>query len=85
MAKLGHPEGELNLVRAASAGGIMQGVSINASCSLEEMAEVRTEADRPWIFQIYLDRNRAVSPPGESASSTALLTLAVTPELRGAR
>lgn len=61
MAKLGHPEGELNLVRAASSGGIMQGVSINASCSLEEMAEVRTEADRPWIFQIYLDRNRANS------------------------
>ena len=61
MAKLGHPEGELNLVRAASTGGIMQGVSINASCSLEEMAEVRTEADRDWIFQIYLDRNRAVS------------------------
>lgn len=57
MAKLGHPDGELNLVRAASTGGIMHGISINASCSLEEMDEVYKEGD-PRIFQIYLDVNR---------------------------
>lgn len=59
MAKLGHPDGELNLVRAASTGGIMHGISINASCSLEEMDVVYKPGD-PRIFQIYLDRNRKV-------------------------
>jgi L-lactate dehydrogenase (cytochrome) len=27
LARLGHPDGEMNLTRAAAAGGILQGVS----------------------------------------------------------
>lgn len=32
-------------------------ISINASCSLEEMVEVR-KPGQPLLFQIYLDKNR---------------------------
>lgn len=45
MAKLGHPEGELNLTRAAGVGGIIQGVSgICRSQSIHDT--VLTAADR---------------------------------------
>lgn len=60
MARLGHEEGERNLVRAAGEAGILQGISINASCSLEEMIEVRKEG-QPLLFQIYLDKDRSRS------------------------
>jgi L-lactate dehydrogenase (cytochrome) len=59
MAKLGHPDGEINLTKGAGRAGIIQGVSplllfasrmtdrmqisINASCSLDEMLEARKE------------------------------------------
>ncbi|CDZ97051.1 l-mandelate dehydrogenase [Phaffia rhodozyma] len=60
MAKLGHPEGERNLVRAAGEGGIVHGVSINASCSLEEMMDVKQDG-QPMLFQIYLNTDREKS------------------------
>lgn len=52
--------GERNLVRGAASEGIVQGISINASCSLEEMVEVRRPG-QPLIFQIYLNKDRPAS------------------------
>lgn len=57
LARLGHPEGEVNIVQAAAKEGVAQGLSINASCSLDEIKEAKTP-DQTLFFQIYLDRNR---------------------------
>ncbi|KAH8798451.1 putative cytochrome b2, mitochondrial precursor (L-lactate ferricytochrome C oxidoreductase) [Flagelloscypha sp. PMI_526] len=60
MAKLGHPLGEVNMVRGAGHTGIIQGVSANASCSLEEMVAARVPG-QPLIYQIYLNKDRQAS------------------------
>ncbi|KAG8959535.1 Cytochrome b2, mitochondrial precursor [Tulasnella sp. 419] len=57
LARLGHPGGEVNIVQAAGKEGIIQGISINASCSLDEIIAARLPG-QPLMFQIYLDRNR---------------------------
>jgi L-lactate dehydrogenase (cytochrome) len=51
MAKLGHPLGEVNIVRAAGKAGTAQGISANASCSLEEMVAARLPG-QPLIYQV---------------------------------
>ncbi|ODN81596.1 hypothetical protein L202_02008 [Cryptococcus amylolentus CBS 6039] len=60
MAKLGNPLGEINLTKGAGACGIVQGISINASCSLDEIMQSRKE-NQPVMFQIYLNKDRAAS------------------------
>ncbi|WWC89600.1 uncharacterized protein L201_004525 [Kwoniella dendrophila CBS 6074] len=60
MAKLGHPLGEVNLTKGAGKCGIVQGISINASCSLDEIMEAR-EKGQQVMFQIYLNKDRKVS------------------------
>ncbi|ORY33735.1 L-lactate dehydrogenase [Naematelia encephala] len=57
MAKLGHPDGEVNLTKGAGNTGIIQCISSNASCSLEEMSAAR-QKDQPLFFQLYVNRNR---------------------------
>jgi len=66
MAKLGHPLGEVNLTKGAGRCGIVQGVSIslslepkqtsrqisiNASCSLDEIMSAREEGQKVF-FQV---------------------------------
>jgi L-lactate dehydrogenase (cytochrome) len=60
MAKLGHPLGEVNITRAAGKAGIIQGISSNASCSLEEMVEA-AQPGQNLIFQLYLNKDRKAS------------------------
>ncbi|KAF9737134.1 glycolate oxidase [Paraphaeosphaeria minitans] len=60
MAKLGHPLGEVNLTKAAGTSGIVQAISANASCGLEEMFNARVEG-QPLVFQIYLNKDRSAS------------------------
>ncbi|PWN97630.1 hypothetical protein FA09DRAFT_330297 [Tilletiopsis washingtonensis] len=60
MAKLGHPDGELNLTRAAGQAGVVQGISANASVSLDEMLTARI-AGQPLMYQLYVNRDRAAS------------------------
>ena len=60
MAKLGHPDGELNLTRAAGSNGIMQGISANASVGLDEMLAVR-QPGQPIFYQLYVNRDRKAS------------------------
>ncbi|KDQ20635.1 hypothetical protein BOTBODRAFT_169366 [Botryobasidium botryosum FD-172 SS1] len=60
MAGLGHPLGEVNITRGAGRTGIIQGISSNASCTVDEVAEARTEG-QPLVYQLYLTKDRAVS------------------------
>jgi L-lactate dehydrogenase (cytochrome) len=60
LAKLGHPLGEVNLTRGAGETGIMQVISSNSSCSLEELAAERTEGQElAWQLYVATDRDRA--------------------------
>ncbi|WRT68158.1 uncharacterized protein IL334_005133 [Kwoniella shivajii] len=60
MAKLGHPLGELNITRAAGRLGLVQGISANASCGLDELMEARVDGQKV-IYQIYLNKDRKAS------------------------
>lgn len=60
MAKLGHPLGEVNLTKAAGRSGVIQAISANASCGLEEMFDARVEGQQ-LIFQLYLNKDRSAS------------------------
>lgn len=60
LARLGHPDGEMNLVRAAGSEGILQGISNNASCSVEEIMSVK-RPEQDLIFQLYMNRDRKAS------------------------
>ncbi|KAK9776277.1 putative FMN-dependent dehydrogenase-domain-containing protein [Seiridium cardinale] len=60
MAKLGHPLGEVNLTKAAGDTGVVQVISSNASCSLEEIFDARQD-DQNLIFQLYLNKDRPIS------------------------
>jgi 4-hydroxymandelate oxidase len=52
-----HPEAELATARAASAAGVLMGVSMGANRSLEEIAQA---ADCALWFQPYLDEDRGL-------------------------
>ncbi|KZT38365.1 hypothetical protein SISSUDRAFT_986378 [Sistotremastrum suecicum HHB10207 ss-3] len=60
LARLGHPGGEVNMVRVAGEEGIVQGISNNASCSLDEIVSARRPG-QPLVFQLYMNRERAAS------------------------
>ncbi|KAL1411266.1 hypothetical protein Q8F55_002217 [Vanrija albida] len=57
MAKLGHPDGEVNLTRGAGATGIIQAISSNASCGIDEMVAERLPG-QPLFYQLYVNRDR---------------------------
>ncbi|KAH9928981.1 FMN-dependent dehydrogenase-domain-containing protein [Amylocystis lapponica] len=57
LARLGHPDGEMNLVRAAGKEGILQSVSNNSSCSTEECMSVKLPG-QSLIFQLYVNKDR---------------------------
>ncbi|KAL7422212.1 hypothetical protein Q5752_002858 [Cryptotrichosporon argae] len=58
MAKLGHPLGEVNLTVGAGKSGIIQAISSNASCSIDEMIAARAPG-QPLFYQLYVNRDRA--------------------------
>ncbi|KAH8894601.1 L-mandelate dehydrogenase [Thozetella sp. PMI_491] len=60
LAKLGHPLGEINLTKAAGDYGIVQAISANASCSVDELFAARMEGQH-LIYQLYLNKNRSAS------------------------
>jgi L-lactate dehydrogenase (cytochrome) len=60
MAKLGHPLGEINLTRAAAATGLIQGISNNATCSMEEIANARVPG-QVLFPQTYLHPDREIT------------------------
>ncbi|CAG8482560.1 4692_t:CDS:1 [Scutellospora calospora] len=60
MAKLGHPEGEVLLTRAAHSHGIIQMIPSFGSCSLEEMTSAR-EKGQIQFYQLYVNKNRNIA------------------------
>src|SRR5690606_23495656 len=60
LGKLGHPEGEVVLTRAAGTRGIVQMIPTLASCSLDEMTAARTDG-QVQFFQLYVNRDRRIT------------------------
>ncbi|KDN51148.1 hypothetical protein RSAG8_00777, partial [Rhizoctonia solani AG-8 WAC10335] len=62
MAGLGDPAGEVNITKGAGKTGIIQGISSNASCTVDEIADARIDQERqPLFFQLYVASDRAKS------------------------
>ncbi|KAF4623588.1 hypothetical protein D9613_001923 [Agrocybe pediades] len=60
LAKLGHPDGEINITKGAHQGGIIQMVSSNASLSPASIMEAADES-QALFFQLYKHRDDAVA------------------------
>ncbi|KAL4400430.1 L-lactate dehydrogenase [Malassezia pachydermatis] len=61
LGRLGHPDGELNLTRAAARTGLIQMVPTLSSCSFEEIVGGRDEEGKPTqFFQLYVNSDRSV-------------------------
>jgi len=58
MARLIHPDGELALGRAAKTRHIIQAISNNASYTASDIVSQEEVKDYPFIFQLYVDRQR---------------------------
>ncbi|KAG9126364.1 Cytochrome b2, mitochondrial precursor [Ceratobasidium sp. 392] len=62
MAGLGAPEGEVNITKGAGKMGVIQGISSNASCTVDEIANARVDPEKqPLFFQLYVASDRAKS------------------------
>jgi len=57
LGKLGHPEGEKNLTRAAAKHNIIQMIPTLASCSFDEIVDAATSDQTQWM-QLYVNKDR---------------------------
>ena len=62
LGRLAHPDGELCLTRAAATCGVVQLWPTLASCTLDEMDQVRTK-DQVLFLQLYVNHDRKVCQP----------------------
>jgi L-lactate dehydrogenase (cytochrome) len=60
LGRLGHPEGEVVLTRAAAQTGLIQMIPTLASCSLEEITSARSPGQTQF-FQLYVNGNRDIT------------------------
>ncbi|KAL4079163.1 FMN-dependent dehydrogenase-domain-containing protein [Scleroderma citrinum] len=60
LGKLGHPDGELNLTRAAARHGIIQMIPTLASCSFDEIVNA-ARPDQVLFFQLYVNKDRSIT------------------------
>ena len=60
LGKLGHPEGEVVLTRAAGTRGIIQMMPTLASCSVDEMTSAKVPGQIQW-FQLYVNEDRKLT------------------------
>lgn len=61
LGRLGHPDGEKNLTRAAARTGLIQMIPTLSSCSFDEIVNERTEGGKPTqFFQLYVNSDRKV-------------------------
>ncbi|KAI0282865.1 FMN-dependent dehydrogenase-domain-containing protein [Russula aff. rugulosa BPL654] len=60
LGKLGHPDGELNLTRAAAKHGIIQMIPTLSSCSFDEIVDA-AQPDQVQFFQLYVNKDRAIT------------------------
>ncbi|KAI8620577.1 FMN-dependent dehydrogenase-domain-containing protein [Chytriomyces sp. MP71] len=84
LGKLGHPEGEAVLTRAAGTRGVIQMMPTLASCSMDEMLDARIPGQDAW-YQLYVnaDRNvtRGVIEKAERRGCKALVVTVDAPQL----
>ncbi|TFY72153.1 hypothetical protein EVG20_g845 [Dentipellis fragilis] len=57
LGKLGHPDGELNLTRAAAKHGVIQMIPTLASCSFDEIVDAR-QPNQTQFLQLYVNKDR---------------------------
>nr|GAT45009.1 predicted protein [Mycena chlorophos] len=60
LGKLGHPEGEVNLTRAAAKHGVIQMIPTLASCSFDEIVDA-AQPGQVQFFQLYVNKDREVT------------------------
>jgi L-lactate dehydrogenase (cytochrome) len=60
LGKLGHPEGEVVLTRAAGRKNIIQMMPTLASCSLDEMMDAAAPSQPQW-FQLYVNQDKQIT------------------------
>ncbi|KAF9560964.1 hypothetical protein CPC08DRAFT_742663 [Agrocybe pediades] len=60
LGKLGHPDGELNLTRAAAKHGVIQMIPTLASCSLDEIIDA-AQPGQVQFLQLYVNKDRNIT------------------------
>ncbi|KAG6920222.1 hypothetical protein DXG01_004991 [Tephrocybe rancida] len=60
LGKLGHPDGELNLTRAAAKHGLIQMIPTLASCSFDEIVD-GAQPGQVQFYQLYVNKDRAIT------------------------
>ncbi|KAH7909365.1 glyoxylate dehydrogenase [Hygrophoropsis aurantiaca] len=60
LGKLGHPDGELNLTRAAGKHGVIQMIPTLASCSFDEIVDATVPGQTQFV-QLYVNRDREIT------------------------
>jgi len=60
LGKLGHPDGELNLTRAAAKHGVIQMIPTLASCSFDEIVDA-AQPGQVQFLQLYVNKDRAIT------------------------
>ncbi|KAL1917337.1 uncharacterized protein VTP21DRAFT_4993 [Calcarisporiella thermophila] len=60
LAKLGHPDGEVVLTKAAHQTGLIQMLPTLASCSLDQMTDAR-QPGQTQFFQLYVNQDRSAT------------------------
>lgn len=60
LGKLGHPEGEVVLTRAAKTHDVIQMIPTLASCSLDEIVDAAEEGQVQWM-QLYVNKDREIT------------------------
>ncbi|KAI0036141.1 FMN-dependent dehydrogenase-domain-containing protein [Vararia minispora EC-137] len=60
LGKLGHPDGELNLTRAAAKHGVIQMIPTLASCSLDDLMDA-AQPGQVQFLQLYVNKDRQVT------------------------
>lgn len=60
LGKLGHPEGEVVLTRAAHTHDVIQMIPTMASCSLDEIVDARRGDQVQWL-QLYVNKDREIT------------------------
>ncbi|KAI0090708.1 glyoxylate dehydrogenase [Irpex rosettiformis] len=60
LGKLGHPEGELTLTRAAANHGVIQMIATLASCSFDDIMD-NAASGQEFFLQLYVNRDREIT------------------------
>ncbi|KAM5543006.1 hypothetical protein V8D89_003390 [Ganoderma adspersum] len=60
LGKLGHPEGELTLTRAAAKTGVIQMIATLASCAFDDILDAAAPG-QTFFLQLYVNRDREIT------------------------